>query len=112
MDTLTATNKQVIDGTESRDIVVPAGVRLYIAGIADGDLYIEAGGKVDVTGGLRGAIRLNDGVLRLAEGAFVGDKMMAPDGLTASADSPRPVITRDTPRHRLVGTHGNYGVHL
>lgn len=129
MSVLTATDGQAISDIEDRDIVVPSGVRLHIKGITNGSLHVldhgevridgmakgalsvELGGRVEVTGVLGGPIVLNGGVVRLAEGAMFRGRTMGRLGFEP-ARSASSTITRDTPRHRIVGTHGNYGVEL
>lgn len=131
MEPITAEDGQNINGVEDATIVVPSGVLLtvsgvtngaiwvqdhgevHISGVARGPLQVHRGARVDVTGRFEGSLQVNEGVLRVAEGAYFVDWVMGPTGFERhSLDRPAVAITRDTPRHRIVGALGNYGVHL
>lgn len=110
MTELRPADGQTIGNIEDRNIYVAAGVSIVIDGIAKGELRVEAGGRVEVTGMLQGDVLLNDGAIYIAEGAFFGDRVMTRFGLERQERPVPATVSPDSPRHKLVGVRGGYGV--
>lgn len=112
MTTLTVTDRHIITEREDRDVIVTSGAKLTIAALLTGDLTVEAGARVDIDGGFGGQILVNDGAVFVVEGAIFGDQYMTPFGFQIIDRDIRVTVNRDTPRHRVIGTHGRYGVQI
>ena len=79
-----------------------------IGGIATGDLFVSSGGRVDIGGRFEGRITANDGTIDVAEGAFIGSRVMGPDGLISPTPGTNYHVDKNTPRHRIAGVYGDY----
>ena len=91
-------------GTARGDVKVLAGARFYLGGVQAGALLVDEGGEAVVRGRLDGGIGRNDGVIVVAEGAFIGHLVMGSKGLEQPQSGATYTVTNDTPTHRIRGT--------
>ena len=91
-------------GTARGDVEVLAGARFYLGGVQAGALSVDEGGEAVIRGQLNGGITRNDGVVMVAEGAFIGKLVLGSNGLEQPQPGATYTVTNDTPMHRVRGT--------
>ena len=83
---------------------VQEGARCTVAGQCDGNVYVEANAYLDVTGMLLGHLRQNDGAVTVAVGAYVGRRVVSPDGVLVEPPPGGVTTNASAQRFEVIGT--------